>query len=401
MQKWLLPEHIEDVLPVEAARVERLRRRILDLFYGHGYELVVPPLLEYLDSLLTGTGHDLDLKTFKLVDQLSGRMLGLRADMTPQVARIDAHLLNRQGVTRLCYAGTVLHTQPSGLLRTREPMQIGAEIYGHQGLESDIEIQALMLAALKATGVDGVHLDLGHVSVFRSLITRSGTSAQLEAELFQVLQAKDVSALRESSQGMDGPTREALMLLPELYGGVDVLSTARRRLPQYPELTSCLDALEQIGLQLNGSVKELCFDLAELRGYHYHSGVVFAAYAGRRPDAIARGGRYDEVGRAFGRARPATGFTMDLRELAEMAREQISPLRVLAPYQPADAALRIEVARLRAEGAIVVSDLPGHEANRMELNCSQQLVKIGGAWKLAPLASGLSDRNPTKNKQGS
>ena len=401
MQKWLLPEYIEDVLPVEAARVERLRRRILDLFYGHGYELVVPPLLEYLDSLLTGTGHDLDLKTFKLVDQLSGRMLGLRADMTPQVARIDAHLLNRQGVTRLCYAGTVLHTQPSGLLRTREPMQIGAEIYGHQGLESDIEIQALMLAALQATGVDGVHLDLGHVSVFRSLITRSGTSAQLEAELFQVLQAKDVPALRESSQGMDGPTREALMLLPELYGGVDVLSTARRRLPQYPELTSCLDALEQIGLQLNGSVKELCFDLAELRGYHYHSGVVFAAYAGRRPDAIARGGRYDEVGRAFGRARPATGFTMDLRELAEMAREQISPLRVLAPYQPADAALRIEVARLRAEGAIVVSDLPGHEANRMELNCSQQLVKIGGAWKLAPLASGLSDRNPTKNKQGS
>ncbi len=401
MQKWLLPEYIEDVLPVEAARVERLRRRILDLFYGHGYELVVPPMLEYLDSLLTGTGHDLDLKTFKLVDQLSGRMLGLRADMTPQVARIDAHLLNRQGVTRLCYAGTVLHTQPSGLLRTREPMQIGAEIYGHQGLESDIEIQALMLAALQATGVDGVHLDLGHVSVFRSLITRSGTSAQLEAELFQVLQAKDVPALRESSQGMDGPTREALMLLPELYGGVDVLSTARRRLPQYPELTSCLDALEQIGLQLNGSVKELCFDLAELRGYHYHSGVVFAAYAGRRPDAIARGGRYDEVGRAFGRARPATGFTMDLRELAEMAREQISPLRVLAPYQPADAALRIEVARLRAEGAIVVSDLPGHEANRMELNCSQQLVKIGGAWKLVPLASGLSDRNPTKNKQGS
>ncbi len=401
MQKWLLPEYIEDVLPVEAARVERLRRRILDLFYGHGYELVVPPMLEYLDSLLTGTGHDLDLKTFKLVDQLSGRMLGLRADMTPQVARIDAHLLNRQGVTRLCYAGTVLHTQPSGLLRTREPMQIGAEIYGHQGLESDIEIQALMLAALQATGVDGVHLDLGHVSVFRSLITRSGTSAQLEAELFQVLQAKDVPALRESSQGMDGPTREALMLLPELYGGVDVLSTARRRLPQYPELTSCLDALEQIGLQLNGSVKELCFDLAELRGYHYHSGVVFAAYAGRRPDAIARGGRYDEVGRAFGRARPATGFTMDLRELAEMAREQISPLRVLAPYQPADAALRIEAARLRAEGAIVVSDLPGHEANRMELNCSQQLVKIGGAWKLAPLASGLSDRNPTKNKQGS
>ncbi len=401
MQKWLLPEHIEDILPVEAARVERLRRRILDLFYGHGYELVVPPMLEYLDSLLTGTGHDLDLRTFKLVDQLSGRMLGLRADMTPQVARIDAHLLNRQGVTRLCYAGTVLHTQPSGLLRTREPMQIGAEIYGHQGLESDIEIQALMLAALQVTGVEGVHLDIGHVSVFRSLITRAGTGAQQEAELFQVLQAKDVAGLRESSRGLDATTREALLLLPELYGGADVLNTGRRRLPQYPELMSCLDALEQIGLQLDGSVKELCFDLAELRGYHYHSGVVFAAYAGSRPDAIARGGRYDEVGRAFGRARPATGFTMDLRELAEMAKEQIRPLRVLAPYQPADAALSIEVARLRAEGAIVVSDLPGHEASRLELNCSQQLVNIGGAWKLAPFTSRLSDRNPTKNNQGS
>ena len=388
MQKWLLPEYIEDLLPGEAARVERLRRRILDLFFTHGYELVVPPMLEYLESLLTGTGHDLDLKTFKLVDQLSGRMLGLRADITPQVARIDAHLLNRKGVTRLCYAGTVLHTQPSGLLRTREPMQIGAEIYGHAGLESDIEIQMLMLRALQATGVSGVHLDIGHVSVFRALVTRAGLTAQQEADLFQVLQAKDVPALRELSNGLDAVTRDALLLLPELYGGADVLDVARARLPDYPELTACLDALARIGRELNGDVKELCFDLAELRGYHYHSGVVFAAYAGNRPEAIARGGRYDEVGRAFGRARPATGFTMDLRELAQMANHDERPLRVLAPYQPADAGLQAEISRLRAAGTVVVSDLPGHDANRAELDCSQQLVAKNGAWKLEALGSG-------------
>jgi ATP phosphoribosyltransferase regulatory subunit len=401
MQKWLLPEYIEDLLPGEAARVERLRRRILDLFFAHGYELVVPPMLEYLESLLTGTGHDLDLKTFKLVDQLSGRMLGLRADMTPQVARIDAHLLNRKGVTRLCYAGTVLHTQPSGLLRTREPMQIGAEIYGHAGLESDVEIQALMLRALQAAGVNGVHLDIGHVSVFRALITRAGVSAQQEADLFQVLQAKDVPALRELSRGLDAITRDALLLLPELYGGPEVLAAARARLPDYPELRSCLDSLQRIGRELAADVKELCFDLAELRGYHYHSGVVFAAYAGNRPEAIVRGGRYDEVGRAFGRARPATGFTMDLRELAEMAREEARPVRILAPYLPGDAELQAEIAKLRAGGAVVVPDLPGHETNRAELDCSQQLVAAGGAWRLEGFGSSAANRNKTQDNQRS
>jgi ATP phosphoribosyltransferase regulatory subunit len=392
MQKWLLPEYIEDLLPGEAARVERLRRRILDLFFVHGYELVVPPMLEYVESLLTGTGHDLDLKTFKLIDQVSGRLLGLRADITPQVARIDAHLLNRKGVTRLCYAGTVLHTQPSGLLRTREPMQIGAEIYGHSGLESDIEIQRLMLRALHASGVSGVHLDIGHVSVFRALITRAGVTAQQEADLFQVLQAKDVPSLRDLSGGLGAATRDALLLLPELYGGPEVLATARARLPDYPELRTCLDALARIGGELNGDVKELCFDLAELRGYHYHSGVVFAAYAGNRPEAIARGGRYDEVGRAFGRARPATGFTMDLRELAQMANEDARPLRILAPYRPGDAGLQAEIAKLRANGAVVVPDLPGHEASRAELGCSQQLVANNGRWELEPFGAGQTNR---------
>ena len=385
MHKWLLPEYIEDILPAEAARVERLRRRILDLFFSHGYELVIPPMLEYLDSLLTGTGHDLDLRTFKLVDQLSGRMLGLRADITPQVTRIDAHLLNRQGVTRLCYSGTVLHTQPSGLLRTREPLQIGAELYGHAGLESDIEIQTLMLRALQIAGLKGIHLDLGHVSVFRALVTRASVAPEREAELFRVLQAKDVPALRELSTGLDAGTREALLLLPQLYGGPEVLATARQRLPAYPELGACLDSLDSIGRQLRGEVRELCFDLAELRGYHYHSGVVFAAYAGARPEAIARGGRYDEVGRAFGRARPATGFTMDLRDLADMGNGDINPMRVLAPYLPGDAALQAEVARLRAGGVIVVVDLPGHEVSRAELGCEQQLVPRAGTWKLEPL----------------
>lgn len=385
MQKWLLPEYIEDILPAEAARVERLRRRILDLFFSHGYELVIPPMLEYLDSLLTGTGHDLDLRTFKLVDQLSGRLLGLRADMTPQVTRIDAHLLNRQGVTRLCYSGTVLHTQPSGVLRTREPLQIGAELYGHAGLESDMEIQTLMLRALQVAGLAGIHLDLGHVSVFRALVTRASVAPEREAELFRVLQAKDVPALRELSAGLDAKTRDALLLLPQLYGGPEVLATARQRLPSYPELDACLDLLETIGRQLSGEVKELCFDLAELRGYHYHSGMVFAAYAGARPEAIARGGRYDEVGRAFGRARPATGFTMDLRDLADMGNGDLRPMRVLAPYRPGDAALQAEVARLRTGGVIVVVELPGHEANRAELDCEQQLVSRAGAWKLEHL----------------
>ncbi|HEY5931151.1 MAG TPA: ATP phosphoribosyltransferase regulatory subunit [Burkholderiales bacterium] len=382
MQKWLLPEYIEDILPAEAERVERLRRRILDLFHAWGYELVVPPMLEYLDSLLTGTGHDLDLKTFKLVDQLSGRMLGLRADITPQVARIDAHLLNRQGVTRLCYAGSVLHTQPSGLQRTREPMQIGAEIYGHAGLESDIEIQTLMLRALKVAGLDGIHLDLGHVSVFRSLVTRASLTEQKVAELFQVLQAKDVAALRELSAGLDAGTREALLLLPELYGGPEILDVARKRLPGHPELLACLDLLQVIGRQLNGDVGELCFDLAELRGYHYHSGVVFAAYAGGRPEAIVRGGRYDEVGRAFGRARPATGFTMDLRELAGMGNGGDKAQRVLAPHAPEDKALQAEISRLRAAGSVVIVDLPGHEGSRAELGCGKRLVHSGGAWKV-------------------
>jgi ATP phosphoribosyltransferase regulatory subunit len=383
MRKWLLPEYIEDILPAEASRIEGLRRRILDLFSVHGYELVMPPLIEYLDSLLTGTGHDLDLRTFKLVDQLSGRLLGLRADITPQVARIDAHLLNRQGVTRLCYAGSVLHALPSGLSQSRQPLQIGAELYGHAGVESDIEIQTLMLCALAAAGVEGVHLDLGHVAVFRAIVRRGGIGAEREAELFQALQAKDRSALRELAAEVDSRSREALLLLPELYGGTEVLAQARSRLPGYPEIATCLDALEAIGKRLAPQVGELCFDLAELRGYHYHSAVVFAAYARGRTDAIARGGRYDEVGKAFGRARPATGFSMDLRELAALSTGNGEVRRVLAPHLPDDAALQARIEQLRQAGTIVIVDLPGASGGSAELDCDSELVRQDGKWIVA------------------
>jgi ATP phosphoribosyltransferase regulatory subunit len=314
--RWLLPENIEDILPGEAARIEALRRAILDLFARHGYELVMPPMLEYLDSLLTGTGHDLDLRTFKLVDQLSGRMMGVRADITPQVARIDAHLLNRKGVTRLCYCGSVLHTRPAGPAATREPIQIGAEIFGHAGVQSDLEVQRLLCASLRIAGVKGARVDIGHVAVFRSIVRMAKLSAELEASLFEALQRKDTPALKSLTKGLPKAAREALLLLPELYGGREVLALARKRLPKLPALSSALDTLRALA---DACEMPASFDLAELRGYHYHSGVVFDAYCTGVAGAVARGGRYDEVGKAFGRSRPATGFSIELRELAGAA----------------------------------------------------------------------------------
>jgi ATP phosphoribosyltransferase regulatory subunit len=310
--KWLLPEYIEDILPAEAMRIEKLRRAILDLFFEAGYELVMPPLLEYTDSLLTGTGHDLELRTFKVVDQLSGRMMGLRADITPQVARIDAHLLNREGVTRLCYCGSVLHTRPAGPAATREPLQIGAELYGDAAVEADAEILRLLCRALELAGARNPRIDIGHVAVFRSLAAELDRS--LEAELFAALQKKDVPGLKELTRGLGGKTRDALLLLPELYGGVEVLDTAEKKLPRNPELTRALATLRTLA---KACTLPVSLDLAELRGYHYHSGVVFDAYCDGVAGAAARGGRYDEVGKAFGRARPATGFSIDLRNLAK------------------------------------------------------------------------------------
>ncbi|MFA7242232.1 MAG: ATP phosphoribosyltransferase regulatory subunit [Sulfuricellaceae bacterium] len=379
---WLLPENVEDILPAEAWQIETLRRRLLDLFCGHGYRLIVPPLLEYLPSLLTGTGSDMDLKTFKLVDQLSGRLMGLRADITPQAARIDAHLLNRQGVVRLCYAGSVVHTLPEGLMKTREPLQIGAELFGHAGIEADVEIQQLMLEALRITGVAKVHLDLGHVGIFRSLMQHGNVSPELEAGLFGALQDKDGSALNDLSQPLDPAVRDALCLLPALYGDPEILNDARRRLPAYPEIGQALDDLANVILQLQGRVGSLCVDLAELRGYHYHSGVVFAAYSGGWANAIAQGGRYDKVGRVFGRSRPATGFSLDLRSICEGLPTPLLPKAILAPYIQ-DTALRATIDALRARGESVVIDLPGHDAQRFELECDRMLVARDGSWQIA------------------
>lgn len=384
MRKWILPEYIEDILPAEALRIEKMRRRIMDWLLVHGYELVSPPLLEYVESLLSGSGGDTDLRMFKVVDQLSGRMMGLRADMTPQTARIDAHLLNHKGITRLCYAGSVLHTLPSGLTRTREPLQIGAELYGHTGLESDLEVQRLMLQSLAIAGIGKIHLDLGHVAVFRGLIRGAGIPLELETELFGVLQTKDICELNRLCAGLskhvDMRAREALLLLPELYGDSSILTLARRSLPDYPEIRTALDELEVVGEELKSVVDTLAFDLADLRGYHYHSGMVFAAYTTNCPNAIALGGRYDDVGKAFGRARPATGFSMDLRELSSLVKPDLYPRGILAPYVRGEDALRQTIEQLRNEGQIVVVELPGHESEQNTFNCDRRLVLQGGVW---------------------
>jgi ATP phosphoribosyltransferase regulatory subunit len=317
LMRWLLPEYIEDILPAEAARIEQLRRKILDLFFKHDYELVMPPLLEYMDSLLTGTGRDLELRTFKVVDQLSGRMMGLRADITPQVARIDAHLLNRKGVTRLCYCGSVLHTRPASPGATREPIQIGAERYGDAGVEADLEILRLLCKALQLARVRNARIAIGHVAVFRSLARAAQAGPELEAQLFEALQRKDVPELRNLSRALEAKVRSAILLLPELYGGAEVLAAAEKELPRLAGLTGALATLRRLAKACKLPVS---FDLAELRGYHYHSGVVLDAYCDGVTGAVARGGRYDEVGKAFGRARPATGFSIYLRSLAGAVR---------------------------------------------------------------------------------
>jgi ATP phosphoribosyltransferase regulatory subunit len=314
-----------------------------------------------------------------VVDQLSGRMMGLRADITPQAARVDAHLLNRRGVVRLCYAGSVLHALPDGMMQTREPLQIGAELFGHAGLESDIEIQQLMLKALKVIGVKDVHLDLGHVGIFQALMEHGSVSEQLEAALFEALQGKDVPTLRELAQGLDAQTRDAVLQLPQLYGGIDMLAQAKQRLPDYPEVRVALQSLSTIAASLGGMVESIAFDLAELRGYHYHSGVVFTAYLPDQAHAVAKGGRYDEVGSIFGRARPATGFSMDLRVLCGALGPAAAAPAILAPYA-GDAALQEKIETLRNQGEVVLVDLPGHEDSQEELNCDRRLVHRNEQW---------------------
>lgn len=381
--RWVLPDHIQDALPSDAHQLETLRRRLLDAFRVRGYQLVMPPLLEYLDSLTTGAGRDLALRTFTLVDQLSGRTMGVRADMTPQVTRIDAHLLNRQGVSRLCYCGSVLHTLPSTLTATREPLQLGAELYGHAGIEADVEILRLLAEVLRLAEVPASRIDIGHVGIFHALAARAGLVPGREEELFGLLQAKDVPELRRVLADVAEPARSALLALPELYGGPEVLDEAAARLPQDAEITALLDELRQLAAAL--ADLPVSFDLADLRGYHYHSGVVFAAYGADSPAALALGGRYDRVGKAFGRARPAVGFSLDLRELVwRLPTATAMAGAVLAPLD-ADAALAEEVAVLRARGEIVVTALPGHDGTWNEAGCDRQLVKRGDRWAVVSL----------------
>jgi len=385
MQNWLLPEYIQDMLPDEAWRVEQMRAQFLDLLRKSGYQLVVPPLLEYAESLLLDGSNDMDLRSFKLVDQLSGRTLALRADITPQVARIDAHLLNRQGVARLCYAGSVLHTQPVGLTRTRELLQIGAEFYGHGGLESDLEIQQLMLKSLALLGIKEVHLDLGHVGVFRALVSHAGLDKDIESELFVALQSKDSAALQGLVKPLDATLRNALLALPALYGNcTEVLARARKLLPDYVEIRTALDDLQSISTKLQPLVSSVGIDLADLRGYHYHSGMVFAAYHAGSHDAIALGGRYDDLGKSFGRARAATGFSMDLRQLYRLLPPLAARLGVCAPHSD-NAALRDKIENLRAAGEAVVVDLLGDATLRRELQCDRELVLRNGVWQVVAL----------------
>jgi ATP phosphoribosyltransferase regulatory subunit len=385
MPNWLLPEYIQDMLPEEAWRIEAMRSKVIEMLRLSGYQLVAPPLLEYAESLLISGSEDMDVRTFKLVDQLSGRTMALRADITPQVARIDAHLLNCQGVTRLCYAGSVLHTQPAGLMRTREPLQIGAELYGHAGLESDIEVQRLMLQALALIGVDGVHIDLGHVGVFRALVKRGAINEALEAALFSALQLKDLPALQSLVSGLSSEIQGALLALTRLYGSAEeVLPLARKILPDNAEIRAALNELEQAAGHLQPLAHEVGIDLAELRGYHYHSGMVFAAYHAGSHDAIALGGRYDDLGRSFGRARPATGFSMDLRQLLGLLPAVAQPKSILAPYGN-DATLLASIGKLRSQGHSVVVDLLGDATLRTELNCDRELVLRDSAWVVVDL----------------
>ncbi|WP_374262835.1 ATP phosphoribosyltransferase regulatory subunit [Zoogloea sp.] len=382
MLRWVLPEYIQDALPAEAAKLEDLRRRLLDAFRLNGYQLVAPPLLEYLESLLTGAGQDLNLKTLKLVDQLSGRTMGVRADITPQVARIDAHLLNRKGVARLCYCGSVAHAVPSSLTATREPLQLGAELYGHAGIEADAEVIRLLAETLQIAGVGTSRIDLGHVGLFKALAQKAGLLPGREEALFDCLQAKDLPGLRDLLGDVAEDVRTALLALPTLYGGTEVLARARKILPADVEIQRALDDLEQLATRLAGL--PISFDLADLRGYHYHSGVVFAAYGGKSPVALALGGRYDSVGRAFGRGRPATGFSLDLRELASQTPDPAVTGAILAADAGEDGFTEA-VAKLRAAGESVMIELPGHDGTWREAGCDRRLVLRGGAWQVEPL----------------
>jgi len=383
MNRWLLPEDIADVLPAQARKVETLRRAILDLYQSYGYELVAPPILEFLDSLLTGTGSDLNLQTFKLVDQMSGRTLGLRADITPQVARIDAHLLNRAGVTRLCYAGSVAHARTPVGSSAREDLQLGAEIYGCATWEADFEAITLLLKTLSIAGLDKIYLDLSHAGILTGILSDQTLDKEAIETLYSLLQSKDRPRLSKWAACLPAKTTEALMALTELNGPcAEVLAKAKKVLPKHAAIDQALAELERLVAAVNASSGlELSIDLADLRGYQYHSGVIFAAYVEKYPQPIARGGRYDHVGQAFGRSRPATGFSLDLLTLANLSPLEVRKLAIAAPWLE-DAALSKAVAVLRDSGEVVIQVMAGEKVDAAEYECDRELVKQGSSWEV-------------------
>jgi len=377
MSAWVLPDHIADVLPSEARHIEELRRDLLDMARCYGYELVMPPLLEHLESLLTGAGEALDLQTFKLVDQLSGRMMGLRADSTPQVARIDAHLLNRQGVTRLCYCGPVLHTRPDGPHATREPLQFGAEIYGHAGLEADLETLLLALDCLKVARVQSPSVDMADARIVNALLEGVALEGDMLAQVHAALAAKDSSELSALTKNFPPSSRLGLLALVQLYGDEKVLIEAEKVLPPLPAVREALSNLKWLASHLEGC--KVTFDLADLRGYAYYTGARFSIYAPGASDALVRGGRYDEVGAVFGRNRPAAGFSLDVKALVAVVAERPLRAAIRAPWREA-ADLRTAIASLRAQGETVVCAMPGHESEVDEFHCDRELIQVAGQW---------------------
>ena len=381
MSAWVLPDHIADVLPSEARHIEELRHLLLDTARSYGYELVIPPLLEHLESLLTGTGQALDLQTFKLVDQLSGRMMGLRADTTPQVARIDAHLLNRAGVTRLCYCGPVLHTQPDRPHATREPLQLGAEIYGHAGLEADLEILQLALDQLQAAQVKGLQVDLADARIVASLLEGLQLADEVRLQIHSALASKNSSELAQLTRDFDPAIQKALLALVDLYGDAKVLDQASQQLPKTPAIQDALAQLRWLAHHI--APVQVSFDLADARGYAYYSGLRFAIYAEGASEALVRGGRYDGVGAVFGhqidRERPAVGFSLDLKQWVATVPPLPLKAAIRAPWSE-ETELRAVIARLRSQGETVVCVLPGHESEVDEFHCDRKLIQAAGQW---------------------
>lgn len=381
--RWLLPDGIEELLPREAAKVERLRRQLLDLYQRWGYELVIPPLIEYTESLLVGLGNDIDLMTFRVTDQLTGRMMGLRADITPQAARIDAHSLGREGVTRLCYAGSVLHTRPKSPLASRSPIQLGAELYGDASIESDLEIICLMLQTLQLAGAPNITLDLGHVGIYEAVT--GSLDEETERRYFPILQRKAAAELREllDALPLDDSIKAALTALSELHGDDAVLARGREVLKAYPSALAAIDGLaylaEQVRVRFPGV--SLYFDLAELRGYHYHTGAVFSALSSDCDQALASGGRYDDIGVVFGRARPATGFSIDLKALLGLLPDAGGERAAIVAPDSRDPELWAAVQALRDQGEAVIYALPGDSALS---GCDRQLVFENGEWRVEP-----------------